>query len=119
MESLVLVSLSLALFWCAQLRESCASGAAGATAVTRFELEYTLIMVNSPDCPSFQAYPAPELQYRQAADSEWTTLTSKILLFHHIKPISTLIMIVDVLLHTGRHTAGESHKFHYLQESSC
>lgn len=76
MESLVLVSLSLALFWCA-------SGAAGATAATRFELEYTLIMANSPDCPNFQAYPAPELQYRQAAGSEWTTLTaSKILLFH-------------------------------------
>ena len=62
-----------------------ATGAAGATATTpaprNFELGYTLITANSPDCPSFQAYPPPQLQYREGPESEWTTLTSKILLF--------------------------------------
>jgi hypothetical protein len=72
MKVLILVFLSLEQF-----------RAAGATATTprpRFELGYTLITANSPDCPSFQAYPPPQLQYREGPESEWTTLTSKIFL---------------------------------------
>ena len=80
MKALVLIFLSLA-----QFRESRSTDAApGATTTTprplRFELEYTLLVANSPDCPSFQAYPPPELQYREGPETEWTTLTSKILL---------------------------------------
>ena len=77
MKSLAQVFLSLALFY----RGSCATGAAAGATATRFELEYTLIMANSPDCPSSQAYPAPELQYRQGENSEWTTLIGKDLLY--------------------------------------
>ena len=80
MKVLALIFLSLV-----QFLESRATGAAGATATAtpaprNFTLEYTLITANSPDCPSFQAYPPPELQYREGPETEWTTLTSKILL---------------------------------------
>ena len=77
MKALVLIFLSLA-----QFRESHSTGAPGTTTTRplRFELEYTLIVANSPDCPSFQAYPPPELQYREGPETQWTTLTSKILL---------------------------------------
>ena len=85
MRALVQVFLSLALFYSALFRWSRATEAAGGTATTRFEFEYTLIMANSPDCPSSQAYPAPELQYRQEENSEWTTLTGKDLLFFIMK----------------------------------
>jgi hypothetical protein len=84
MKVLVLVFLSLAQFR--------ATGATATTPRPRFELEYTLITANSPDCPNFQVYPPPQLQYREGPGSEWTTLTSKIL-FSFNSIISSLVLL--------------------------
>ena len=92
MKALILVSLSVTLFYSAQFREANASGTAARA--TTMRLEYALITANSPDCPGFQAYPAPELQYRQTTDSEWTTINSKIFLLCHTSLLSITLKLM-------------------------